>query len=81
MNKQQALAWFRRIQQGVGTYPERMKYLEQFGAGRIAEAVWHDGKFTLGLEYGILIALVRVFDLQKADLALGDKKVFDGTGP
>lgn len=69
MNKQQAITWFRDIQQGSGTYAERMEFLEQFGAGRIAEAVWHNGEFALGMEYGILLALARVFGLQKADLA------------
>lgn len=68
MDKQQAITWFRRIQRGGGAYSERMKYLEQFGAGRTAKAVWHSGEFTLGLEYGILIALAAIFDLQKTDL-------------
>lgn len=68
MGRQQAITWFKRIQRGGGTYSERMEYLEQFGAGEIAKALWHSGEFTLGLEYGILIALAAIFDLQKTDL-------------
>lgn len=68
MSRQQAITWFKRIQRGGGTYSERMKYLEQFGAGEVARALWHSGEFTLGLEYGILMALAAVFDLQETDL-------------
>lgn len=68
MSRQQAITWFKRIQRGGGTYSERMKYLEQFGAGEVAKALWHSGEFTLGMEYGILIALAAIFDLQEADL-------------
>lgn len=68
MSGQQAIAWFKRIQRGGGTYSERMKFLEQFGAGEVAKALWHSGEFTLGMEYGILLALAAVFDLRETDL-------------
>lgn len=68
MGRQQAIAWFKRIQRGGGTYSERMGFLERFGAGEVAWALWHSGEFTLGMEYGILLALAAVFDLQKTDL-------------
>lgn len=68
MSRQQAITWFKRIQRGGGTYSERMKFLEQFGAGEIAKVLWHSGEFTLGMEYGILVTLAVIFDLQKTDL-------------
>lgn len=68
MSRQQAIAWFKRIQRGGDTYPERMKYLERFGAGEIAKALWHSGEFTLGMGHGILLALAVVFDLRETDL-------------
>ncbi len=70
MTKQQAIEWFRRIQNGTGTYPERTAFLETFGAGSIARDIGGDGEFTLGLEYGILIALAIIFDLQPGDLKI-----------
>ena len=52
-------AWFRQVPEG--TAPERQAYREQFGAGGVAEMIWHDPSFTLGGEYGIRIALAKVF--------------------
>ena len=63
MTKEQAIKWFKQIQNGAGTYPERTAFLEEFGAGEIARAIWDSGEFTLGLEYGILIALSVVYSL------------------
>lgn len=73
MSRQRAITWFKRIQRGGGTYSERMKFLKQFGAGEVARALWHSSEFTLGMEYGILLALAVVFDLQKADLSVDGK--------
>jgi hypothetical protein len=57
-----ALAWFRAVVDG--TAPERNAYKEQFGAGNIAERLWHDPSFTLGVEYGIRMALAKAFDIK-----------------
>jgi len=63
VNKKQAIEWFKAIQNGEGTYTARMTFLEEFGVGRTAETVWDDGVFTLGIEYGILIALSVAYSL------------------
>lgn len=65
MEKEEAIALYRQIQQGGGTHLERMEYLEKFGAGEIARKLWNSGEFTLGLEYGILIALAKVYGLSE----------------
>lgn len=52
MGRQQTIAWFKRIQRGGGTYSERMGFLERFGAGEAAWALWHSGEFTLGWNTG-----------------------------
>jgi len=66
MTRQQASEWCKRVQEG--TYEERMWYLKMFGAGTAAIAYWDDGTFTLGIEYGILIALTKAFDLAAEDI-------------
>lgn len=43
--------------------------LEWFPRGSVAVANWNDGLFTLGIEYGVLLALTEVFDLQPSDIA------------
>lgn len=67
MPRDEALAWYRRVPEG--TAPARHAYREQFGAGRIAEMVWNDSSFTLGVEYGIRIALAKAFELTPEDLS------------
>jgi|GEM_PF-2249013 len=67
MKPEQAITWFEQIQSGIGTYPERTAFLEKFGAGSSAKAIWNEGEFTLGIEYGILIALAKAYDLPGRD--------------
>ena len=68
MSKDEALAWYKSIQSGGGTHDERMKYLERFGVGEVAERLWDSGEFTYGIEYGILIAIAKIFELSDNDL-------------
>lgn len=63
MTKTEAIALFKEIQNGRGTGDLREEFRREFGAGSVAENMWDDPKFTLGVEYGILIALQQVYDL------------------
>lgn len=67
MDKQQAIKRFREINGGAGV--DRQSMLEWFPRGSVAVANWNDGLFTLGIEYGVLLALTEVFDLQPSDIA------------
>jgi len=68
MTRKQAIEWYRAIQNDAGTFSVRKEYREKFGIGNIAEMLWNDGSFTYGMEYGILIAIAKIFDLTKSDL-------------
>jgi len=63
--KEQAIKWFREIQNGSGvdgsTFPDILK-------GSIAKDKWDDSLFTYGIEYGVLIALIEIFDIKIEDL-------------
>lgn len=67
MTKEEAIKWYKQIPE-YGTYEERSEYKEKFGAGTVAKRLWNQGEFTLGLEYGILIAIARIFDLTPDDV-------------
>lgn len=56
ISKQEAQEWSDRMIRG-GTYPLRHSYKENNEIGAIAQDVWDDGIFTLGIEYGILMAI------------------------
>ena len=73
MNKQFAIDLFKSIQNGRGTGDFRDEFIETFpnGRGNIAINEWHNGIFTLGVEYGILIALMKIFDLKREDIYKG----------
>ncbi len=64
-NKDQAIKWFKRIQNGSGVdtsiFPDILK-------GSIARDKWGDSLFTYGIEYGVLIALIKIFDIKLEDL-------------
>ena len=44
-----------------GTYEIQKKYIQKFGAGQIAKDLWFNTIFTYGIEYGILIAVKKIF--------------------
>jgi hypothetical protein len=59
MNKQEAIAWFKEVQGGDGV--DRITPLNVVRRGRMAVTMWNDPEFTLGMEYGVLIALTKAF--------------------
>lgn len=69
MSREQAIAWYKEIQSGVFG-PERWDYLEKFGVGEVAKMLWNNPDFAYGIEYGVLIAIAKIFDLSHDDLAV-----------
>lgn len=65
MNKIEAIKWFKEITGGSGvnrySFPEELK-------GQIARDNWNDSMFTFGIEYGVLIALMKAFNIKKEDI-------------
>ncbi len=68
MTKAEAIERYRAIQSGAGV--KRDDYLESFGAGEIAKRLWDEERFTLGIEYGYLIALTECFQITPEDLGI-----------
>ena len=66
MIKEQAIEWYREITSGAGV--DRNAALDVVERGNIALGLWDDGAFTLGIEYGVLIALVKAFGITREDL-------------
>jgi len=72
MNKKQALEWYQTVVKD-GSFPERTKFFEsiepmEFGIlGDIAKRMseQRDDRFLLGLDFGIMIALDKVFGFRK----------------
>jgi len=56
-----------------GTYPIRMAYLDKYEVGRIAKDCWNNEMFTYGIEYGILIALAKLYDNLECDTIISKK--------
>lgn len=60
MTKYEAQKWAReKCERGTGVI--RQQFYDKFGAGKVAEALWNNPTFTLGIEYGLLIAVAFVF--------------------
>ena len=61
MTKQEAIDVIYEITNGSGVnredYPKAMR-------GELANFLWNDGAFTLGIEYGYVLALRTVFDIK-----------------
>ena len=66
MTKEEAIAWYKRITAGEGV--DRYKHFGVMLRGRIAASLWDDGVFILGMEYGVMLALIEVFGLTNEDL-------------
>lgn len=60
MTREEAVRWFKEIRAGSGVYradfPDAMK-------GTLAKQHWDDPVFLLGVEYGVLIALKKIFGI------------------
>ena len=63
---EEALAWFRRVPEGTAI--DRAVYREQFGVGNVAAYLWDDPAFTLGIEYGIRMALAKAFAIEPEEV-------------
>lgn len=66
MTRAEAIAWYKEITTGAGLDPSDT--LHAIRRGRIDPNLWNDGMFTLGLQYGTMMALIKVFDLTREDL-------------
>jgi len=65
-SKKWAVDKYRKIESGDGV--DRYKCLKILRRGKCAEDSWNEGEFTLGIEYGYMIALIDVFNLTEKDL-------------
>ena len=65
MNRTDAIRWIREIQGGSGVdrsqFPEALK-------GNLAKHCWDDEKFAYGIEYGVILALLKAYDIKPEDL-------------
>jgi hypothetical protein len=62
MTKEEAWKWADEITiGGYGSGDARAEYRQNYPIGKMAEGVWDDGLFTYGIEYGILIAVAKIF--------------------
>lgn len=67
MTRDEAIALYLRIPED-GSGEARRQYRQRFAIGRVADSLWDDPAFTLGVEYGMLIALQCAFDLSPGDI-------------
>ncbi len=63
MTKEDSLVWSTEMCES-GTYEAQKEYKNKHDIGGIAERVWNDPLFTYGIEYGILIAVDKIFNLE-----------------
>ena len=67
MTKKEAIKKYKEITSGAGV--DRDKPLDVIKRGNVAEMLWNESAFTLGIEYGFLIALVEIFNISENDLS------------
>ena len=62
MDVKRALEWEDDVCSN-GTWPDRQAFREKFEEtiGEIPKEIWDQGEFTLGIEYGIRIAIAKIF--------------------
>ena len=70
MTREQVLELYNSVPDG--SYPYRNWYAKKFPIGTAAKSYWNDSMFTYGIEYGMLIALAKAFDITPEELG------FDG---
>lgn len=71
MTRQEAIQWCKDIQSGKGIDKDEMLKIKN--PGMIAAWCWNDNAFTLGMEYGVLFVLIKIFDLTKEDLKMEEE--------
>jgi hypothetical protein len=64
MDKQQAIQWVKRIQGGQF---DRNEIKDRIPKGKLAENLWNDGTFSYGMEYGAIMAVMKIFDLEEIE--------------
>ena len=67
MKKKDAIGWYKRITDGEGV-ERHGRILNIIGRGDLAVQNWENPIFTLGIEYGVMIAIVHIFDLIREDI-------------
>ena len=60
MKKEQAIKWIEEIQCGKF---DRNEIVFKIPRGSIAIDKWNDPLFSYGMEYGVIYALIKVFDI------------------
>lgn len=65
MNKDQAIKWIKEIQNGNF---DRNEIVSKIPRGSIAVSNWDEPLFTHGLEYGVIIGLMKVFNIDKNEI-------------
>jgi len=69
MNKKTGIKIIREIMNGSGI--DRNKYPESW-KGSIARNLWDKGEFTLGIEYGYILALKEIFNINEREIKNGE---------
>jgi len=64
-NRKQAIEWIKEIQTGKFDRNEI-----DVPKGNTAEVFWHDPMFSYGMEYGAILAIMKIFNLSKKDLSV-----------
>jgi len=65
MTKEQAIKEIKEIQNGKF---DRNEIVSQIPRGEMAVRCWDDPMFAYGLEYGVIIALMKTFNIKKSEL-------------
>jgi hypothetical protein len=65
MTKEEAIKWIKEIQNGEY---DRHMIINQIPCGRLARRFWDDSLFSLGMEYGAIMALMTAFKIKKDEL-------------
>ena len=63
MTKEQGMQWLKEIQ-NVGFDRNEL----EVPRGQAAERFWNEPMFVYGMEYGAILAIMKVFDITKDDL-------------
>ena len=60
LSKEQATEWAKKLCED-GAYSAMDAYRQQFPIGSVAESLWSDTTFEFGIEYGLLIAVAKIY--------------------
>ena len=64
MTKSAAIAWIKRIQEGDFDKNE----IADLPKDKLVEQMWGDPIFVYGMEYGAILAAMKIFKIKKKDL-------------